>query len=134
MSTTDAPSDTPRESKIVTDEKVRDHEVDTGSGSEEGPERVAHVHAKTYLTVFAVCMLYFAQLINVVGAGAVSFFTFTFSSRASFTLLFVRYATIGSPSQCRLQSQAKSNTHKMPANSKRRTSPTSWAMPATEYG
>jgi hypothetical protein len=34
-------------------------------------EPVPHLHAKTYLTVFAVCLIYFAQLINVVGAGAV---------------------------------------------------------------
>jgi hypothetical protein len=38
----------------------------------EDAEPVAHLHAKTYLTVFAVCLIYFAQLINVVGAGAVS--------------------------------------------------------------
>jgi MFS family permease len=59
-----------REAKLVTDEKVHDRGDLTETGSEEGPERIAHVHAKTYLTVFAVCMLYFAQLINVVGAGA----------------------------------------------------------------
>ncbi len=34
-------------------------------------EPVPHLHAKTFLTVFAVCLVYFAQLINVVGAGAV---------------------------------------------------------------
>jgi hypothetical protein len=34
-------------------------------------ELVPHLHGKTYLTVFAVCLIYFAQLINVVGAGAV---------------------------------------------------------------
>jgi len=32
---------------------------------------VPHLHAKTFLIVFAVCLIYFAQLINVVGAGAV---------------------------------------------------------------
>ncbi|KAK7457499.1 hypothetical protein CaCOL14_001479 [Colletotrichum acutatum] len=37
----------------------------------EGPdEPVPHLHAKTFLTVFAVCFIYFTQLINVVGAGA----------------------------------------------------------------
>lgn len=35
-------------------------------------EPVPHLHAKTFLIVFAVCFIYFAQLINVVGAGAVS--------------------------------------------------------------
>jgi hypothetical protein len=34
-------------------------------------ERVPHLHAKTFLTVFAVCLIYFAQLINLVGTGAV---------------------------------------------------------------
>lgn len=42
------------------------------TSSIEDAEPVAHLHAKTYLTVFAVCLIYFAQLINVVGAGAVS--------------------------------------------------------------
>lgn len=31
---------------------------------------VPHIHAKTFLTVFSVCFIYFAQLVNVVGAGA----------------------------------------------------------------
>lgn len=35
-------------------------------------EPIPHLHAKTFLTVFAVCLIYFAQLVNVVGAGAVS--------------------------------------------------------------
>jgi hypothetical protein len=39
---------------------------------EDNEEPVPHLHAKTYLAVFAVCLIYFAQLINVVGAGAVS--------------------------------------------------------------
>ncbi|KAL3295880.1 siderophore iron transporter [Colletotrichum asianum] len=37
---------------------------------EDANEPVPHLHAKTFLTVFAVCVIYFAQLINVVGAGA----------------------------------------------------------------
>ncbi|RDW76097.1 hypothetical protein BP5796_06918 [Coleophoma crateriformis] len=36
----------------------------------EDDGQVPHLHAKTYLTVFAVCLIYFTQLINVVGAGA----------------------------------------------------------------
>jgi hypothetical protein len=43
------------------------------TGIDDKNEPVPHLHAKTYLTVFAVCLIYFAQLINVVGAGAVSF-------------------------------------------------------------
>jgi hypothetical protein len=42
------------------------------SSIEDDDEPVAHLHAKTFLTVFAVCLIYFAQLINVVGGGAVS--------------------------------------------------------------
>ncbi|KAH8894655.1 MFS general substrate transporter [Thozetella sp. PMI_491] len=37
---------------------------------EDPQEPVPHLHAKTFLTVFSVCFIYFAQLINVVGAGA----------------------------------------------------------------
>jgi hypothetical protein len=40
-----------------------------GSSSSDEPE--ATLHAKTYLAVFAVCMIYFVQIYNVVGAGAV---------------------------------------------------------------
>jgi len=39
---------------------------------EDIDEPVPHLHLKTYLTVFSVCLIYIAQLINVVGAGAVS--------------------------------------------------------------
>ncbi len=42
------------------------------SSIEDDEEHVPHLHAKTFLVVFAVCLIYFAQLINVVGAGAVS--------------------------------------------------------------
>ena len=50
-----------------------DHEKPevTGSSIEDREDAVPHLHAKTFLTVFAVCLIYFAQLINVVGAGAV---------------------------------------------------------------
>ncbi|KAG4444107.1 hypothetical protein IFR05_000460 [Cadophora sp. M221] len=40
------------------------------SSIEDTDEPVPHLHAKTFLVVFAVCLIYFAQLINVVGAGA----------------------------------------------------------------
>jgi len=42
------------------------------SSIEDREQPVPHLHAKTFLVVFAVCLIYFAQLINVVGAGAVS--------------------------------------------------------------
>jgi hypothetical protein len=32
-----------------------------------------HLHARTFLAVFAVCLIYFAQLFSIVGAGTVSF-------------------------------------------------------------
>lgn len=31
-----------------------------------------HLHAKTFLAVFAICVIYFVQIYNVVGSGAVS--------------------------------------------------------------
>jgi hypothetical protein len=42
------------------------------SSIENKDEPVAQLHAKTFLTVFAVCLIYFAQVINIVGGGAVS--------------------------------------------------------------
>jgi hypothetical protein len=67
------------------DHEMRSEEDPSGeNSSEEKPsetvktsieyseEPVPHLHAKTYLTVYAVCLIYFAQVINVVGAGAVS--------------------------------------------------------------
>ncbi|KAK3934549.1 siderophore iron transporter [Diplogelasinospora grovesii] len=38
--------------------------------SERSDEPVPHLHAKTFLAVIAVCMIYMAQLVNLVGAGA----------------------------------------------------------------
>lgn len=35
-------------------------------------ETKPHLHAKTYLAVFAVCLVYFCQIYAVVGAGSVS--------------------------------------------------------------
>ena len=35
-------------------------------------EPAPHLHAKTLLAVLAVCTIYFAQLVTLVGAGAVS--------------------------------------------------------------
>jgi hypothetical protein len=46
-------------------------EVIPTSSIEDDDEQVPHLHAKTFLIVFSVCLIYFAQLINVVGAGAV---------------------------------------------------------------
>lgn len=41
-------------------------------GSEAAAEPKAHLHLKTFLAVFAVLLIYFAQLVSLVGAGAVS--------------------------------------------------------------
>lgn len=41
----------------------------TARGEENEP--VPHLHAKTYLAVFTVFVIYYAQLVNLVGAGAV---------------------------------------------------------------
>jgi hypothetical protein len=49
----------------VSSEKAAAH---SDSEDENTP---AHLHAKTWLAVLAVCLIYFAQLVNLVGAGAV---------------------------------------------------------------
>ena len=49
---------------------------DSDSGVSTDDES-AHLHAKTWLAVLAVGMIYFAQLVNLVGAGAVSNFLST---------------------------------------------------------
>jgi hypothetical protein len=45
---------------------------DANAGSDENDEVGPHLHAKTFLAVFAVAMIYFSQVLNVVGAGSVS--------------------------------------------------------------
>lgn len=64
----------PAESAVVRDLQIETPEKPTGvtsSNIEDEDELVPHLHMKTYLTVFAICLIYFAQLVNVVGAGAV---------------------------------------------------------------
>jgi len=46
--------------------------IATSSTTDESDEPVPHLHAKTFLAVIAVCLIYMAQLVNLVGAGAVS--------------------------------------------------------------
>ena len=63
---------TPAEN-VVSDNEVDEKTYRDNSASiEDHDEPEPRLHAKTWLTVFAVCLIYFAQLINVVGAGAVS--------------------------------------------------------------
>lgn len=67
-----APGAVPAE-QVVSDNEVDEKAYRDSSASIEDPtEPAPRLHAKTWLTVFAVCLIYFAQLINVVGAGAVS--------------------------------------------------------------
>jgi hypothetical protein len=59
--------------QVVSDTEVDEKTYRDNSASiEDHNEPEPRLHAKTWLTVFAVCLIYFAQLINVVGAGAVS--------------------------------------------------------------
>lgn len=52
---------------------VSDREKGSASDSSESvDEPRPRLHAKTLLAVLAVCTIYFAQLITLVGAGAVS--------------------------------------------------------------
>lgn len=46
--------------------------VESARAEGEHVEQAPHLHAKTYLAVFTVCLIYYAQLVNLVGAGAVS--------------------------------------------------------------
>lgn len=41
------------------------------SGPDESDTSSPHLHAKTFLAVFSVALIYFAQVFNVVGAGSV---------------------------------------------------------------
>jgi hypothetical protein len=63
--------DTLVESKLPA---VSDQEKTAPSSDENESvdEPVPHLHSKTFLAVLAVCLIYFAQLVNLVGAGAVS--------------------------------------------------------------
>jgi hypothetical protein len=74
---------TQTQTQTETEEHHSDHQTEasnekahgdfgTDGIEDENHEPEFHLHAKTYLTVFAICLIYFAQLINVVGAGAVS--------------------------------------------------------------
>lgn len=57
-------SQTPSSSAIV--------EVKGDSSSTNSYEAKPQIHSKTFLAVSAICLIYFAQLITLVGAGAVS--------------------------------------------------------------
>ncbi|KAB5517003.1 major facilitator superfamily domain-containing protein [Coniochaeta sp. 2T2.1] len=46
------------------------HSKEVRNSSDEDLEPVPHVHLRTYLAVFAVCLIYFAQVFALVGAGS----------------------------------------------------------------
>jgi hypothetical protein len=54
------------ESAVVAEKLVTD-----SGASDTSEEEAPKLHAKTWLAVFAVCLIYFTQLVNLVGAGAV---------------------------------------------------------------
>lgn len=81
MSDTPAASPTPDQEKrgnTPTQDQVSEKEKPSESvlanqhesSSESDREPMPHVHAKTFLAVFAVCLIYFAQVLALVGAGA----------------------------------------------------------------
>lgn len=47
--------------------------VDSSTTSEQIEESRPHLHAKTFLAVTAMCLIYIAELVSLVGAGAVSY-------------------------------------------------------------
>lgn len=60
----------PREGAVVVDSEKR--APGSSDGSLASDEPAPHLHAKTFLAVFAVAMIYAAQLFSLIGAGAVS--------------------------------------------------------------
>jgi hypothetical protein len=81
------PSTAPSEKRPESSEQEHEKpEQVTTSSIEDREEPVPHLHAKTFLTVFAVCLIYFAQLINVVGAGAVRIFRSLYQLEVLLTL------------------------------------------------
>ncbi|RYP59456.1 hypothetical protein DL770_010193 [Monosporascus sp. CRB-9-2] len=61
---------TEKSSEAVTKEADEPPPSEPSDVPDEALERRAHLHAKTFLAVFAVLLIYFAQLVSLVGAGA----------------------------------------------------------------
>lgn len=59
----------PREGAVVVGSEK--HAPGSSDGSVTSDEPAPHLHAKTFLAVFAVAMIYAAQLFSLIGAGAV---------------------------------------------------------------
>jgi hypothetical protein len=49
---------------------------------DDNEEVTPHLHAKTFLIIFAVALIYFTQVFNLVGAGSVRKYQRTYSGRA----------------------------------------------------
>ena len=47
------------------------HDMKRQPSNSSDDEPRPHLHYKTYLAIFAICLIYFAHIYNVVGAGAV---------------------------------------------------------------
>jgi hypothetical protein len=71
-----AKPDTPASGTTSTSPSEKGHSVVHTSTENNGANEfelvhTPHLHAKTFLTVFAVCLIYIAQTFTLVGAGAV---------------------------------------------------------------
>lgn len=66
--TTDSVSD-----KDATIEKITAQAIDESDNLSNDDEQEPHLHAKTFLVVFVVCLIYFAWNFALVGTGAASF-------------------------------------------------------------
>jgi len=53
------------------DEKVPQTEVSHFGDDESGDGPKPRLHAKTYLAIFSICLIYFVQIYNIVGTGVV---------------------------------------------------------------
>lgn len=69
-------AETPHDSAVVSETKpevaVGQEKGSVSDSSDSLDEPAPRLHAKTLLAVLAVCTIYFAQLVTLVGAGAVS--------------------------------------------------------------
>lgn len=62
-------------SDLMSEKGITAKEIDIQnleSSEEQQDDLQPHLHARTFLAVFAVCLIYFAQDFAIVGAGAVS--------------------------------------------------------------
>jgi hypothetical protein len=57
---------------LTSDPEMAEEIFDSSSPNEPVPR----LHAKTFLALFAVCLIYFAQLVSVIGAGVVRLLSF----------------------------------------------------------